>query len=241
MSARRKAPLNRGVRRTEEMRIEISWLAVVLCGVALLISRVASASVTFEIEMHPALNRDLCGALPAASDIPQEEDFLGLLRHSWVSLVESTYDETRKWPCMQRVVVTFPTYGTYVEFASSMSRCPQYPFYSGADYALQTAIFERAVADSDEVVIQYLMKKNGLCASELNPPLFSILRKNPLTFLRVYGKLSPREKRVVVETQYDFNSKVEEQQFSPETTHALPDSLRKEAESFNQALSEIAE
>ena len=120
---------------------------------AVLMAANIKTPVAFEFEIHPKLAAEHCARLPNAGEISQEEAFPELIARGWLTLKGSTFDAGREfYPCMQDVRVEFPTEQLYHEFVRTMSACPQYPFYSGADYTLQSRIFERTAASGDATV-----------------------------------------------------------------------------------------
>jgi hypothetical protein len=141
---------------------------------------------------------------------------------------------------LQDVAVRFPSAAAYHEFVETMSPCAQYPFWSGADYALQEAIFEGAVKSGDRSTFRLLLAKDGRCASELNAPLFSILRRNPQAFLVAFAGLSAAQQRIAASTQYDFNLALDEQLLPAGVLRDLPPELSEAAKLFNALLAEEA-
>jgi hypothetical protein len=215
-------------------------LGSVLLLVASIVRGGDRASV-FRIQIHPKAGAKECSTLPAADALPEEDDYPRLLKRGWVKLQKSNFDEHREfYPCLQDVVVTFPEPKAFYQFVATMSACPQYPFYSGADYALQTAIFERAAQSGDADAYQRLLAKDGRCVSELNPPLYSVLRRNPERFLQTFRRLSESQQLVVAATQYDFNLELRDQQFGAGVLSKLPGEVVPAARRFNELLAREA-
>jgi hypothetical protein len=198
----------------------------------------SNAPIEVTLRIHPKVAANACARLPEASDLSTETDFPKLLSSGWVRLSDSSFDAQREfYPCFQDVTVSFPSADRFYEFVSSMSDCPQYPFYSGADYNLQTAIFEYAAKSGDSAAYGRLLAKDGnRCASEMNAPLYSILRKHPAAFAQAFRALSAVQQQVVAATQYDFNLELEEQQFSARSLEGLSPEAANAARKFNELL-----
>jgi len=219
-------------------RIRRRFLAALIGATAVRAADASGEPVELTVRIHPKVAADACARLPEASDLSMEDDFPKLLSSGWVRLDHSDFDAQREfYPCFQDVTVSFPSAGIFHEFLSSMSDCPQYPFYSGADYNLQTAIFERVAKSGDATAYGRLLAKDGSrCASEMNAPLYSILRKHPAAFAQAFRSLSATQQRLAAATQYDFNLEVEEQQFSARSLNGLSPEATKAARKFNELL-----
>jgi hypothetical protein len=218
-----------------------TWLVAVAL-VTLMGSPAGSAAqiIRIEFQIHPQLTGGQCAHLPAVANLAEEEDFPKVISKGWVALRKSSFDKERNPPCVQDVEVLFPSPRELLAFASAMSGCPQYPFYSGADHELQTAIFEYTAHSADAAAYHRLLSKNGDCASELNPPLYSILRKNPAAFLRAFAALDAEQQRVAAATQYDFNLAVEVQQLDLSRLQDLSPESAASARRFNELLAALA-
>ena len=214
-----------------------AWLITAALVTSIGSAREAGAkAISIEFRIHPKLAADQCTRLPTVANLAEEEDFPKVLSKGWAALRESSFDESRDYPCLQDVTVVFPSPQALHGFISQMSACPQYPFYSGADYELQTAVFEYAASSADATAYRRLLAKDGRCVSEMNPPLYAILRKNQQALLRAFASLGAEQQRVAAATQFDFNLSVEEQQFDVE--HLQDSSSESEANAlhFNQLL-----
>ncbi len=169
--------------------------------------------VVIEFKMHPGIDASQCAKPPNIINLAQEVEFPKVLNKGWVSLVNYTFDGKRKlYPCMQTVRVRFPNMTEFYKFISESDGMIQYPFYSGADYAFIASILEYVERKGDERAYKILMLKDTRnSASESLAPLYSILRKNPRVFGRVFASLNKEQKQIAAQTQYDFNHQVEEQ------------------------------
>jgi hypothetical protein len=199
-----------------------------------------SPRTVVDVQIHPKLDERRCGRLPVSSEVPGEVDFPRLLPRGWVSLAGSTFDRSRETPCVQDLRIEFPSRELYLEFVASMLACPPYPTPSGADYGIQSRIFERTAAGADVDALAILLAKDGRCASELNPPLYAKLRANPLAFLQAFDLLAPAQQDVAIETHYDLNVALRKQQFSSAAIDALPEAFRLQAITFNKLLARHA-
>jgi hypothetical protein len=194
--------------------------------------------------IHPQSEPTECsrlfGSKPSGEQLEElnkESDFKKAATRGWVRLEGFDFDKDRQfYPCFQDVAVSFPSLPAFYEFVESMDSCPQYPFYSGADYAMQTAIFEEAVVAGDHQLYKRLLGKDGRCVSELNPPLYSILRKNPQALLRAFAELNEDQRRVAVATQYDFNKPWHTQLISDVAIAGLSEDLKNVAKVFNEMM-----
>jgi hypothetical protein len=74
----------------------------------------------------------------------------------------------------------------------------------------------------------------------MNPPLYSILRKNPAAFLAAFERLESNQQEVAAASQFDFNLPLAQQQFSADAIAALPESLRPVAAKFNTLIASAA-
>lgn len=186
-------------------RISFS-MAILLMG--LFVSPMVRAeSVIVRFQIHPKVQQEGCGKIPSVLDLKEDQEFLKVLKNGWVKLKKCSFDEKRKpYPCLQNVEVQFPRKKDFYDFLMEFDGMVQYPFYSGADYALFTKIFELVSKTGDERAYKILLLKNTSgSASELNAPLFAILREDPRVFGKVFFLLDQKQKEIAVQAQYDFN------------------------------------
>lgn len=143
----------------------------------------------------------------------REPQFSQLLKKGKLSFVKSDFDADRKfYPCFQTYNAKFKDQKSLCKFVVQMGCCPEYPWYSSADFALYEAIIKYAADTGDKCLYRaLLLKDTKKSASELDGPLYSGLRKNLKAFLSAFSRLSEEQKRVVLRTQCDFNSSIESQ------------------------------
>ena len=201
-------------------------------------------NVEIRLRIHPQSKTMECSELFGATstddeikELSLEPDYKILLKRGWIRLEGYDYIQKRQfYPCFQDIVVVFPTLSSFHTFSKEMTSCPQYPFYSGADYALQTAIFENAVLTGDIDLYIILLSKDGRSASEMNPPLYSILRKNPEALLTAFSNLNTEQKQIAIATQYDFNLGLQDQIITEQQIEKLPKLLKQTAQEFNEMM-----
>lgn len=201
-------------------------------------------SVEIHFRIHPQSKSTECSKLfgpkPTGDQIEElsrESDYVIIINRGWVRLDGYDYIQNREfYPCFQDIIVLFPSLSSFHAFAKEMTSCSQYPFYSGADYALQTAIFEKAALTGDIHLYIILLSKDGRCASEMNPPLYSILRKNPEALVIAFNKLNKEQKQIAVATQYDFNLDLQNQIITKQQIARLPKFLKQTAQEFNEMM-----
>ena len=224
--------------------LKLTWVTIGLLFLVLLPVVVSAQSVEIRFRIHPQSKSTRCSMLfgkeptgDQQTELDKESDYKIILNRGWVRLDRYDYIQNRKfYPCFQDLVVSFPTLSSLHAFAEEMSRCPQYPFWSGSDYTLQTTIFERAASTGDIRLYIILLSKDGRCVSEMNSPLYSILRKNPKALMIAFDKLNEKQKRVAVATQYDFNLNLQDQIITEQQITKLPKHLSQAARQFNEMM-----
>lgn len=225
--------------------LRFTWFSIGLLFLVLLPVVVNAQRVEIRFRIHPQSKSTECSKLlglePTAdqlTEIDMDQDYKIVLDRGWVHLDRYDYDQNRRfYPCFQDLVVSFPSVSSFHAFVEEMTSCPQYPFVgSGSDYALQMTIFERAASTGDLRLYVILLSKDGRCASEMNPPLYSILRENPEALLTAFDKLNEKQKQVAVATQYDFNVALQHQIISEQQIAKLPKHLVQIARLFNDMM-----
>jgi hypothetical protein len=197
-------------------------------------------SIEVTIEIHPAIDQTACSNLPTAQMLQEEADFPDVLRKGWAKLTGYSFRSSRFYPCMQKISITFPGAIDYYNYIREMTSCSQYSFYSGADYEMQTAIFRRTAKIGDSKAYKLLLQKDGSgCASELNAPLFAILRDNLKEFLATFRELTHKMKKIAVANQYDFNIDFKIQQFNSDVIATLDIELKATAREFNALIESL--
>lgn len=195
-------------------------------------------SVVFQFQIHPNLPEQACSSLPNNKSISEENEFPKLIKNGWVELLRSDYKNGREfYPCIQDIVVIFPSKNEFLEFLSKAGSSPQYPFYSAADFNLMTSIFEAVAQSGDPMAYDLLLTKDTRnSASEMDAPLYSTLRNNPSAYLEAFQKLSNAQKKIAVRTQYDFNEPINKQLFDIKSLGTNDVNLRSAAEQFNKLM-----
>lgn len=220
----------------------LSWPGIFFVILNLSLAATARAEGRkFKISIHPNVSEEQCSKISDKFGFDEEKDFPKLLKKGWVALEKHSFEKTRKfYPCMQDVVAEFPTEQDFCEFLRDADRSPQYPFYSGADYGLQTSIFEHVAKTGDMVAYKILLSKDGRSDSELNAPLYAILRRNPECFLETFSLLKREQQEIVAKSQYDFNLKTNSQKIKIEGKIKASKVLTGAAKKFNSMLGKVA-
>lgn len=176
-----------------------------------------SYGIDIEFTIHPQGENFECSRKYSGKEMgkyispDREPHFFQLLNKEMLYFVKSDFNADREfYPCFQTCNAIFKDKKSLCDFVEQMGCCPQYPWYSGADFAIYEAIIKYAVDTGDQCVYRALLLKDTKnSASELDGPLYSRLRKNLKAFLTAFSGLSIEQKKVVIRTQYDHNKPVE--------------------------------